>query len=562
MFVKSGCIRPRVPAVRLGPPRGSFVAMSLFPVAYSAAMAEVLYTHSGEMAGIYDPGLGWFTHVNPAGVCLLAYPSEEAFLADPNHSLRTPPWTVGQWQHLCDQTRREGHHELEADIRPHVGSPFRAHLKLAYYEVAGRPLLLVNLTEHSRLQQAERALAHSVRRFEAVFTNATLGIIVCDQPGRMVSVNARAGQLFGYAPAELLGQPIEVLVPDAAGRHHAELRASYNANPQVRNMGHDRPLAGQRRDGTVFPVEASLSYFHLDEELYVVAYILDLSAKQAAEQELLTQHQRVARLNADLEQKVIDRTNALLLTLEQLEKRGDELALALQAEQELGELKSRFVSMASHEFRTPLTAVLTSADLIEEFPATHQQTQRLKYVAHIRTSVQHLNTILEEFLSVGRIEEGKVEANPANLNLDSLVCDTVADMQSLLKPGQTIDWQVECPIPVRLDASLLRKILMNLLSNALKYSGEYSVVRVRAGCQLKELTITVQDQGIGISPEDQAHLFEQFFRAPSVITEPGTGLGLYIIAKYLELMSGTIDLQSVPGQGTTVTVALPLTTPD
>ncbi|RIY13912.1 PAS domain-containing sensor histidine kinase [Hymenobacter rubripertinctus] len=530
--------------------------------AYLAALTELLYTHSGEMAGVYDLRLGWFTHVNPAGVQLLAYPSEEAFLADPNHSLRTPPWTTAQWQQLWDITRREGHHELEADIRRHVGEPFRAYVKLTYFEVEGRPLLLVNLTEHSRLQQAERALAHSVRRFEAVFTNATLGIIVSDRAGQMVSANERAGQLFGYAPAELLGQQIEVLVPDAAGRHHAQLRESYNANPQVREMGHDRPLAGQRRDGSVFPVEASLSYFYLDEELYVVAYLVDLSAQQAAEQELHTQHQRVARLNAELEQKVIDRTNALLLTLEQLEKRGDQLALALQAEQELGELKSRFVRMASHEFRTPLTAVLTSADLIEEFPGSHQQAQRLKYVDHIRTSVQHLNNILEEFLSVGRIEEGKIEAHPGNLNLTSLVHDTVADMQSLRQAGQTIDWHVECPIPVRLDASLLRKILMNLLSNALKYSGENSVVTVRASCQPWELTITVQDQGVGISQEDQAHLFEQFFRAPSVITVPGTGLGLYIVARYLELMGGTIDLQSALGEGTTVTVRLPLTTPD
>ncbi|MFC6224975.1 ATP-binding protein [Hymenobacter artigasi] len=536
--------------------------MPMLPGAYTDVVAELLYTHSEEMAGIYDLDLRWFTHVNPAGVHLLGYPSEEALLTDPNHSLRTPPWTPEQWLRLCEITRREGHHELEADIRRHVGAPFRAYVKLTYFELNGRSLFLVNLTEHSRLQQAERALAHSVRRFEAVFTNATLGIIVCDRPGRMVSVNARAGQLFGYSPAELLGQQIEMLVPDAASRHHAQLRESYNADPQVRNMGHDRPLAGQRRDGSTFPVEASLSYFYLDEELYVVAYILDLTAKQAAEQELRTQHQRVARLNAELEQKVIDRTNALMVTLEQLEKRGDELALALQAEQELGELKSRFVSMASHEFRTPLTAVLTSADLIAEFPGGHQQAQRLKYVAHIRTSVQHLNTILEEFLSVGRIEEGKIEAHPGNLNLTSLVRDTVADVQGLLKTGQTIDWQVHCPIPVRLDASLLRKILMNLLSNSLKYSAENSVITVRASCQPRELTITVQDQGVGISTEDQAHLFEQFFRAPNVVGVPGTGLGLYIIAKYLELMGGTIDLHSVLDEGTLVTIRLPLSTPD
>jgi PAS domain S-box-containing protein len=490
--------------------------MPLLPVAYTALMAELLYAHSGEMAAIYDLDRAGFTFLNPAGVQLLAYPSEEAFLADPNHSLRMPPWTPAQWQHLCDITEREGHHELEADIRRYVGEPFRAYVKLTHFIVAGQRLLLVNLTEHSRLQQAERALAHSVRRFEAVFTNATLGIIVCDQPGRMVSVNARAGQLFGYAPAELLGQSLEVLVPDATGRYHAQLRGSYNAAPQARNVGHDRPLAGQRRDGTVFPTEVSLSYFYLDEELYVVAYMLDLSAKQAAEQELRTQHQRVARLNAELEQKVIDRTNALLLTLDQLEKRGDELALALQAEQELGVLKSRFVSMVSHEFRTPLTAVLTSADLIEEFPGGHQQGQRLKYIDHICTSVQHLNDILEEFLSVGRMEEGRIEANPANFNLTTLMHDTVADVQSLLKAGQTINWQVDCPVPVRLDASLLRKILMNLLSNALKYSGENTVATVRAKCHKKKLTVTVQDHGVGISKEDQALLFEQFSGRPAL----------------------------------------------
>jgi PAS domain S-box-containing protein len=534
----------------------------MLPASYSTVLVDLLYAHSSELVGIYDPALGWFTHVNPAGVQLLAYPSEAAFLADPNHSLRSPPWTPGQWQHLCEQTRREGQQELECDIRRHTGEPFRGYLKMTSFEVEGHALLLVYLSARGRLQQAERELAHSVRRFEAVFANATLGIIVCDRAGRMVSVNALAGQLFGYAPAALLGQRIEVLVPDAAGRRHEQLRESYNADPQVRNMGHNRPLAGRRQDGSVFPVEASLSYFHLDEELYVVAYILDLTTKQAAEQELLTQQRRVTRLNAELEQKVADRTNALLITLEQLEKRGNELAQALAAEQELGDLKSRFVSMASHEFRTPLTAVLSSADLIEEYPGGEQQPQRLKHVQNIRASVQHLNDILEEFLSVGRIEEGKVEAKPANFNLTTLVQETVDNVKSFLKPGQTIDSQVHCPIPVRLDASLLRKILVNLLSNALKYSPENSVVTVRATCEPQELTLCVQDQGVGISKEDQAHLFEQFFRAPTVTTVPGTGLGLYIITKYLELMGGTIDLQSVPDQGTTVTILLPLTAPD
>ncbi|GAA3975687.1 sensor histidine kinase [Hymenobacter antarcticus] len=523
----------------------------------SGALTQLLYTQAKEFFGIYDPAQGWFTQVNPAGVRLLGYPSEEVFLADPDHSLHSPPWTGAQWAALCEQARREGHQALEAEIRRHAGPPLSAYLELTYFQKAGQPFFLIHISEQSRLQQAERELAHSVRRFEAVFTNATIGIIVCNQAGDIVSANELAGKQFGYVTAELLGQRVEVLVPNAAGRHHQQLRESFNAHPQVRGMGHNRVLRGLRQDGTDFPVEVSLSYFHLDAELYVVAYVLDITFKQETERALQAERQRVEHLNADLEQKVADRTHALLLTLEQLEKRGAELTQALAAEQELGEMKSRFVSMASHEFRTPLTGVLTSAELIAEYAQGPHKEKQLRHVARIRSSVKHLNDILEEFLSVGRIEEGRVEATPASLDTETLLAETVADVQGLLKTGQRIDCQGECAGLIRLDASLLRKILVNLLSNAIKYSGENSVISVRATCHNRLLTLRVQDRGVGISREDQAHLFERFFRARNVATVPGTGLGLYIIAKYLELMRGTIHLDSVLNEGTTVTITVP-----
>jgi len=529
----------------------------MLSASYTTVLATLLYTHSREFVGIYDVEMGWFTQVNPVAVQLLGYASEEAFLADPDHSLRTPPWSAAEWGALCDTAQREGHHELEAAIRRHTGEPFQAYLRLTYFEAEGRASLLVCLTEQSPLQRAERALAHSVRRFEAVFANATIGIIACDKAGIMVSANELAGQLFGYTLPALLGQRIEVLVPGAVGRHHEQLRESFNQHPQMRGMGTHRVLRGQRQDGSGFPVEVSLSYFYLDEELYVVAYVLDISLKQAAEQELIAQHQHVARLNAELEQKVADRTHALLTTLAELEQRGQELTQALAAERELGELKSRFVSMASHEFRTPLTAVLTSAALIGKYPGGDQQAQRLRHLARIEASVNHLNAILEEFLSVGRIEEGTMAARPTTFDLTTLLTETLADVQSLRKPGQTIVRLVECPDPFHCDFSLLRKILVNLLSNALKYSGDNAVVTVRASCQANQLLLSVEDQGVGISQEDQAHLFERFFRARNVSTVPGTGLGLYIIAKYLELLRGTIDLRSKLGQGTTVTVTIP-----
>ncbi|TYZ06922.1 PAS domain S-box protein [Hymenobacter lutimineralis] len=523
------------------------------------ALAHTLLAQATEFVGVYDGTRGWFTQVNPAGAQLLGYPSAPALLADPTRALRTPLLSSANWAALLDQTRRQGPQVLETDLTRLDGETLRARLELTYFAADGAPYYLVRLSQqHDRLQEAERELAQSVSRFEAIFANATIGIMVCNRAGTIVSANQMADQQFRYQAGELVGLCIDALVPTMPGRNHEQLRASFNARPSVRAMGgHRGELEALRKDGSVFPVEVSLSYFYLDEELYVVSYVLDITAKRNADRALLAEQQRVERLNADLEQKVADRTHALLNTLEQLEQRQDELAKALAAEQELGELKSRFVSMASHEFRTPLTAVLTSASLIEKYPATEQQDKRVRHLDRIRQSVNHLNDILEEFLSVGRIEEGKVLARPARLHLPALVQDVVADVQGMLKPGQTVVPAVNCPADVWLDASLLRKILVNLLSNAIKYSGPDSVVSLRAQCQAGQLTLSVQDQGVGISPEDQEHLFERFFRARNVTNVPGTGLGLYIIAKYLELMHGTISLQSTLEVGTTVTITIP-----
>ncbi|RZK45433.1 MAG: PAS domain S-box protein, partial [Hymenobacter sp.] len=344
------------------------------------ALTEVLLHQASELVGVYDATLGRLTQVNPAGVQLLGYPTEAALLTAPSPVPHAPALPATYWVDLCEQAQRTGRQAIETEVLKATGDAFQARIELTYFEVEEAPFFMLRLSEQSRLHQAEHALAQSVRRFEAVVTNATIGIIVCDQAGNIVSANQMAHQQFGYADGELLKLRIEALVPQAAGRRHEQLRASFNAAPQVRAMSaHRGDLEGQRQDGSVFPVEVSLSYFYLDEELFVVSYVLDITFKKTADQALIAERQRVERLNADLEQKVADRTHALLNTLEQLEQRQAELAQALAAEQELGELKSRFVSMASHEFRTPLTAVLTSASLIEKYPAAEQQDKRLRH---------------------------------------------------------------------------------------------------------------------------------------------------------------------------------------
>ncbi|MCY7355955.1 MAG: PAS domain S-box protein [Rudanella sp.] len=522
-------------------------------------LTNLLFEQSEDFIGIYDTNTERFERVNQAGSRMLGFASEQAFLSNPDwaRALPTPPQTDQQRTTLIQTVYQLGRYEQEAEQIRQDGTRFWGRLIITPVSDDTTRYFLVRLTNQGRLHQAEHELEQSVQRYEAVFTYATIGILVCDQQGRIVSVNQMAKQLFGYADDELLGQPLEVLVPTDVGQYHERLRQSFNTNPQVRAMGHNRALHARRNDGSVFPTEISLSYFRLDDELYAVAYIIDITLKKEAERELLAHRDRIERLNADLEQKVADRTHALMNTLEQLEQSKDELAKALVAAQELGELKSRFVSMASHEFRTPLTTILTSATLVGKYADSDQLEKRQKHLLRIHSSVNHLNDILEEFLSVGRLEEGKVETNPAAVDLFPLIQDIMAEMQGMLKTGQTIRSAIHCPDPAWIDPSLLRKVLVNLLSNAIKYSGEQSVVTVRGKYAGSQLILTVTDQGVGISPDDQEHLFERFFRAKNVTNKPGTGLGLHIVARYVDLMGGTVALQSELNQGTTVTLTLP-----
>lgn len=526
---------------------------------YSSALTDLLFEKSDDFIAIYDLASQRFSRVNQAGVRILGYPSEEALLNDPvrSRSLRNQPFNGQEHTSLIARILQLGYHEEETEIARLDGQTFWGELIISVFVANGQSYGLVRLTDQGRLHHAERELQHSLQRYEAIFTNATIGIIVCDQRGQIISANQRANQQFGYETGQLLRLTVEQLVPTAVSQYHQKLRQSFNDEPQVRAMGHNRDLNAQRQDGSVFPVEISLSYFRLENELYVVAYIIDITFKKEAERQLLDHRDHIEHLNADLEQKVADRTHALMNTLDQLEKSKDELSRALAAERELGELKSRFVSMASHEFRTPLTAVLTSATLIEKYTGSDQQDKRQKHIDRIRLSVNHLNDILEEFLSVGKLEEGKVEAHPSVVDLPALVAETITDVQAMLKTGQTIETDLPVHEPIWIDPSLLRKILVNLLSNAIKYSGPGSVITARGSYAANVLTMHIQDRGVGIAPDDKAHLFERFFRAKNVTNIPGTGLGLHIVARYVELLSGQVNLQSELNEGTTVTLTLP-----
>ncbi|MDB5241134.1 MAG: sensor signal transduction histidine kinase [Spirosoma sp.] len=519
------------------------------------ALVNMMFEQDTDFLGVYDAQQDKYIRINQAGVGMMGYLSEQQLLDLPKPSFRSQSLSSNERSQTIAKMIQAGHYDEEVELIRYGGDTFWGRLSISAIEPG--QLSLVRITNLDRLRRTERELAHSVHQYEAIFSNATIGIIVCNDRGRIVSANQLADQLFGYATGEMVSMAIEQLVPSSVSHYHEKLRQSFNANPQVRAMGHNRDLHAQRKDGSVFPVEISLSYFRLADELHVVAYIIDISYKKEVERELLFRNEHIERLNADLEQKVIDRTHALMHTLDQLERSKDELSKALAAERELGELKSRFVSMASHEFRTPLTAVQTSATLIEKYPGGDQQDKRQKHINRIRSSVKQLNDILEEFLSVGRLEEGKIEAHPVAIAVPRLVEEVVADMKGAAKANQTIQIDVSCPHPAWLDPSLLRKVLINLLSNALKYSPLGSTVTIAGSCANGQLVLSIRDQGIGISQEDKEHLFDRFFRGHNVANIPGTGLGLHIVARYIDLMGGTLALQSELNQGTTVTLTLP-----
>ena len=375
------------------------------------------------------------------------------------------------------------------------------------------------------------------------------------EQGEFTRVNAPGLQLLGLASeadflqAHLRTMPLE---PTSAARWPAWLRAAEQTGHHAVECDLRLPADRHQR------VRIDLTLFRVEGAPFLLVRLTQQGRLQQAERELIAQRQRVERLNAELEQKVADRTHALTKTLQQLEQSRQELAKALVAEQELGELKTRFVTMASHEFRTPLTAVLTATELIERHPEAAQQAKRLKHLHRIRQAVEHLTDILEEFLSVGKIEAGKVEAHPELVDVARLLRQTLDQLQPLLKPGQSIAAQLAEPLFGWVDPSLLRKVVVNLVSNASKYSSPEAIITVQAAAAPGgALRLVVADVGIGISAEDQQHLFERFFRARNASHIPGTGLGLYIVGKYVELLDGTLTLRSTLNAGTTVTVMLP-----
>lgn len=385
----------------------------------------------------------------------------------------------------------------------------------------------VTALRHSEQQQA--LLAEIVHSSEDA-------IITKDLNSNIISWNLAAERLFGYTAAEAIGQHISLVIPGDLLEEEQMIIQQVRKGKAVEHFETERI----NKAGVRLPVFLTISPVRDKQGQIIGASKIarDITRQKEAEAQLQAQMEH-------LEDMVMQRTA--------------ELNNALREEKELGMLKSRFVSMASHEFRTPLAAIKLSASLIGKYTADQQSPQIAKHLHKISNSVAALSAILTDFLSLEKLESGKVHVAPEKFDLTELCRETALEMQMLSKPGQQINYRHDgSTTTVVLDEQLLKNCLNNLLSNAIKYSAENTAIELITEINNEECQIEIRDQGIGIPQNDQKYLFSAFFRAGNVGTIEGTGLGLNIVARYAALMGGLVTFKSEEEQGTVFQLHFPL----
>lgn len=375
------------------------------------------------------------------------------------------------------------------------------------------------------LKKSQLNLAKAIQFQKAIVDNAGAMIIATDTKGIINVFNPEACINIGYLQSEIIGKHTPVLFHDKKEieRKRKFMEEEFDIKIESdfavlvekakRGLHEDEQFTYIRKDGSKFPVSLTISS------------VINKSGK-------ITGFMGVA------------------FDVTERKKAEDTLRQSLEKEKDLNELKSRFVSMASHEFRTPLSTILSSAFLIEKYSESNEQPDRLKHIHRITASVTMLTDILNDFLSLGKIEEGKIQVRLNSFNIEQLINDIVDEINGAFKKKQIIIYKHKGPVQVLLDPALLKYMIFNLVSNASKFSPEKSLIEINTDYQQQQLVLSVKDRGIGISKEDQRHLMERFFRGANAGNIQGTGLGLHIVSKYAELMNGTVDCKSELEKGT------------
>lgn len=404
-----------------------------------------------------------------------------------------------------------------------------------------------------------RVFAKNNNIFKLLSEAVSEGLLVVNRDRVIVATNEKADIMFGYRREELINQPLGILIPDPYEKVHHEHVDEYFKTHKSRKMAIERCLFGERKNKEKFPIEVSLNPFTINDTDYFLALVFDQT-------EISKRDFKIRELNEHLEKKIRTRTLELSETVVMLKKeikRREEaekrIKFALQRERELNELKTKFLSLVSHEFKTPLSGILTSATLVGKYKDSMQQEKRDKHLKTIIGEVKHLNGILTDFLSIERLEKGKEIYRFTEFSLSKVVNEVVYNANMLLKCGQHINYPQNIDdVLIYQDEKIVTLIITNLLYNSVKYSPEESGIDILIDIEKDKMNLIIKDQGIGIPEKDRKHIFERYFRAENVLLSQGTGIGLNIIKSHIDNLGGQVYFTSKENIGTTFTVELPI----
>jgi PAS domain S-box-containing protein len=450
--------------------------------------------------------------------------------------------TIGRTLPLEIQLPDGDGQDSEAHVYGRDGSAIHVAVRAARWH-KGTVLIVTDISQRMIIEREmqglmERELAARIqmraeRRFRDLLEAAPDGIIEVDREGRILTLNVVMEKMFGYRRQELLGQSIEVLVPEAARAAHAEHRVHYWTHPLTRPMGSGLALYGRRKDGSSFPVEISLSPVVSDDGFCVMAIIRDITERKQSEERLqLLQKQYTSEL--ELRNREIEQANRL---------------------------KSEFLANMSHELRTPLHTVIGFAELLSEETKGSLNPHQKRFVNHIHKDAQHLLALINEVLDISKIEAGRLQLQREALDLAAVLEEALSSIRPQAA-AKSIEVESHIPALVSVDGDRMRvkQILFNLLSNAVKFTPEGGHVRVDVTSSEGFAQVSVSDTGIGIPPAEHDSIFDKFHQvgASTSGTREGTGLGLPITRHLVEEHGGRIWLESEPGKGSRFTFTLPL----
>src|ERR1044071_5314687 len=377
-------------------------------------------------------------------------------------------------------------------------------------------------------------------RFRKLLEAAPDAILEVNQEGRITLLNEAVERMFGYSHDELLGLSVDELVPHAMRGGHAQHRAAYAKRPNTRPMGTGLELQGQRKDGSLFPVEISLSPNWIEGSLHVIASVRDITERKAVED----------RIRALREQY----TAELTIKNEQLEARNREVERANRQ-------KNEFLASMSHELRTPLHTIIGFSELLTEQLEGPLEEKQQRFVGHILQDARHLLELINEILDISKIESGRLELKRESFDFSQCLEEVLAGIRhQAATKNITLENQNRFHDSLYADRLRVKEILYNLLSNAVKFTPEGGRVWVEAFSEGDILHVSVSDTGIGIPEEEHPSIFEKFYQVGDAAggVREGTGLGLPITKHLVELHGGAINVESRPGQGSSFRLTFPL----